>query len=295
MFPDAEAAVIIGAELGLPVATLAVGSDVMVYPRRLPVLSERLRTTLQHVDLPIGVSQSICRKLAETGACRREPLCVYLSRDVETFTPVTGKNAVRLELGWPTEAVVAVYLGGLVETKGISELVAACEPLLKRYTNFTLVCVGEGPMRRELTTLAGSVERAGSVILTGRVKPEDVPRLLQGADFMILPSHSEGMPQAVLEAMNCSLPVVAARVGGVPEAVVDGETGLLVDPRSPEQLRAAVECMIADMPFRRRAGENGRTRACDVFDSEANAQVLADALLALAPKRSESLVGAVDD
>jgi glycosyltransferase involved in cell wall biosynthesis len=108
-----------------------------------------------------------------------------------------------------------------------------------------------------------------------------VPRFLQAADFLVLPSYSEGMPQAVLEAMNCGLPIVATRVGGVPEAVIDGETGLLVEPKGVEQLRNAMERMIVDEPFRLRAGQKGLVRAREVFDSERNANFFADALWSL--------------
>jgi len=72
MLPDAEAAVVIGQALGLPVVSLAVGSDAMVYPDRMPALWQRLADTLARVDLPVGVSQSICDRLAETGRCRKK-------------------------------------------------------------------------------------------------------------------------------------------------------------------------------------------------------------------------------
>jgi glycosyltransferase involved in cell wall biosynthesis len=89
------------------------------------------------------------------------------------------------------------------------------------------------------------------------------------------------MPQVVLEAMNCGLAVVATRVGGIPEAVLDGETGLLVEPKNAEQLREAMERMITDEAFRRAAGERGSARARDVFDSDRNAEVFARALQSL--------------
>ncbi len=228
MLPDAEAAVVVGERLGLPVASLAVGSDVMVYPDRMPILWKRLCDTLERIDLPVGVSASICRRLAQTGACRREPLCVYLSSDVESFAPAVDKASIRNELGWTPNSIVAIYVGGLVESKGIVELAKACESLLTKHQDFRLVCVGEGPARGRLAQLVSRVGRDNAVSLPGRVGPGEVPRLLQGADFMVLPSHSEGLPQAVLEAMNCGLPIVATNVGGIPEAVVDGQSGLVV-------------------------------------------------------------------
>jgi teichuronic acid biosynthesis glycosyltransferase TuaC len=291
LLPDAEAAVVIGERLGLPVVGLAVGSDVMVYPDRMPVLGRRLCDTLARVALPVGVSQSVCRRLAETGRCRREPLCVYLSRDAGQFAPAANKEQIRQQLGWPAKGIVAVYVGGLVETKGLSELAAAAEPLLRQYPDFRLACVGDGPSRPRMSDLQDRLGRREAVVLPGRVAPDEVPRFLQAADFLVLPSYSEGMPQAVLEAMNCGLAVVATRVGGVPEAVLDGETGLLVEPRNIEQLRAALERMIADEPFRTTAGQKGLARAREVFDPDRNAQTLADALGKLVAERPSSAAG----
>lgn len=281
MLPDAEAAVVIGAALGLPVAALAVGSDVMVYPDCMPALQRRLSEALSRIDLPVGVSQCLCRKLAETGRCKVEPLCVYLGRDTKQFAPAGDRDRVRSDLGWPAERIVAIYVGGLRETKGMRELAAAAEPLLNEHRNFQLVCVGDGPVRGPLHDLRDSLDRKSAVLLPGRVAPEEVPRFLQASDFFVLPSYTEGMPQAVLEAMNCGLAVVATRVGGVPEAVMDGETGLLIDPRNIEQLREAMKRMIVDETFRRTAGRNGLARVRKVFDPERNAEKLADALRSL--------------
>jgi len=282
MLPDAEAAVIVGERLGLPVASLAVGSDVMVYPDRMPALWRRLCDTLGRVDLPVGVSRSICARLAETGTCRRDPLCVYLSRDTTQFTPAQNKSQLRARLGWPVENIVAIYVGGLVATKGVDELASAAEPLLGKYLRFQLVCVGDGPCRDRMAALDDHLGRKRAVVLTGNVAPEDVPLYLQASDVLVLPSHSEGLPQAVIEAMNCGLPVVATRVGGVPEAVIDGRTGLLVEAKNVEQLRGAMERMIGDEAFRLAAGQEGLARAREVFDSERNAAEFADALRSLA-------------
>jgi glycosyltransferase involved in cell wall biosynthesis len=94
----------------------------------------------------------------------------------------------------------------------------------------------------------------------------DVPALLASADVFVLSSLSEGMPISILEAMAAGLPVVATAVGGVPELVVDGETGLLVPPGNAEALEAAVRKVVEDGALRRRMGVAGRRRALDRFD-----------------------------
>ena len=269
MFPDAEAAVIIGRHLNVPVATLAVGSDVMVYPDRLPALHKHLARTLAQVDLPLGVSESICRKLAQAGTCKRPPLSTYLARDKIGFAPVSDKRALRRELGWPAQDIIGLYVGGLIQSKGVGDLIAAARPLLATHDRLKLVCLGDGPLRTDLA-------EAGCV-LPGRVRPEEVGRYLRAADFLVLPSHSEGMPQAILEAMDCGLPVVATNVGGIPEAVIDGQTGLLVEPCNIAQLRDAIRRMATDTDFRIEAGRRGLERARTVFDSQRNTAILAQA------------------
>jgi teichuronic acid biosynthesis glycosyltransferase TuaC len=281
MIPDAEAAVTISKDLSLPLATLAIGSDVMVYPKQMPTLNARLKRILQHVDLPVGVSESICDKLAETGRCKRQPLCVYLGRDTEKFSPAKDKSKIRQSLGWAKDDVVAVYVGAVVETKGINELVLAVEKLFKKYRNFKLVCVGSGAAMEKLVRLRTEIDRDDAIETPGQVSPEQVPVFLQGSDFMVFPSHSEGMPQAVLEAMNCQLPVVATSVGGIPEAVIDGEMGILVEAKNVSQLRNALERMINDKEFRLSAGRKALTYAHSVFDSERNAEKFAKALRSL--------------
>jgi glycosyltransferase involved in cell wall biosynthesis len=284
VFPGAEAAVTIGKKLNLPVAALAIGGDIMVYTEDFPVFRRRLGSILEQVDLPIGVSESICKKLAETGKCKRKPLCVYLGRDSKILSPPENKRKLRQELGWADDDIVAVYVGFIAHTKGINELTTVVERLFGKYHNFRLVCAGEGPAMEKLVQLRTRTDRNEAVVLPGLISPEDVPKYLQASDFMVFPSYSEGMPQSVLEAMNCGLPVVATRVGGIPEAVIDGQTGLLVDAKDVEQLRNAMERMINDGEFRHSAGQKALAYVREKFDTEQHTRKLAESLRSLVNK-----------
>jgi glycosyltransferase involved in cell wall biosynthesis len=126
--------------------------------------------------------------------------------------------------------------------------------------------VGEGPDRPRLEQEIRALGVAERVRLLG--ERYDVPKLLADADVFVLSSASEGMPVSVLEAMAAGLPVVSSHVGGVPELVVDGETGILVRPGDASALAAALSSLIADPAERRRLGAAGRARAEERFDLE---------------------------
>jgi glycosyltransferase involved in cell wall biosynthesis len=123
--------------------------------------------------------------------------------------------------------------------------------------SFRALVVGDGPQETFLQGIGG-VELLG--------ERDDVPDLLARSDIFALSTLSEGMPISVLEAMAAGLPVVATAVGGIPEIVVDGETGVLVPPQDVGALAAALERLLVDTELRRRMGAAGRARAEQLFD-----------------------------
>jgi glycosyltransferase involved in cell wall biosynthesis len=128
--------------------------------------------------------------------------------------------------------------------------------------------VGNGPERAALTEQArqkGLVDRA--FFLDDQT---DIPALLPALDLLVAPSLWEGMPMVVLEAMAARLPVVATRVGGTPDVVADGETGLLVAPSDAMQLAQSIERLLVDPGLRQQMGRAGRARAEQNFSIEQN-------------------------
>jgi glycosyltransferase involved in cell wall biosynthesis len=152
----------------------------------------------------------------------------------------------------PTGAVVA----NLVPYKGHADLV---EALAKLESPPHLCFIGDGPERDDLLALLKARGLEHAVEFAGTVPAAS--RLLPSYQFAILPSHREGLPNAVLEAMAAGLPVIATAVGGVPEIVVDGVTGLLVRPHEPSELAAAIERLTGDPLLRARLGAAGRLAA----------------------------------
>jgi len=149
------------------------------------------------------------------------------------------------EVGEPDEPPHALYVGRLSEEKGVLELAEAARDL-------PLVVVGDGPLRERLPASAKVV---------GFVAPAAVGSYLERAAVVVCPSRREGYGIVARQALAHGRPVVASRVGGLPEVVVDGETGLLVPARDPPALRAALERLLGDEGLRARLGTAGRALA----------------------------------
>jgi glycosyltransferase involved in cell wall biosynthesis len=197
-----------------------------------------------------------------------ESRTVTIRNGVEPAAPV-GPAALDLPAGAPRLLEVA----RLCEVKGQRELIQAL-PRLERQDAVVLLA-GEdleagGAFRAGLEREAESLGVGDRVRFLGY--RADVPALLEAADALVLPSWVEGLPLGVLDAMARGKPVVAAAVGGTPEVVADGETGLLVPPRDGDALVRALDELLRDPERARRLGEAGRRRALEEFSADAAAE-----------------------
>ncbi|HZT12888.1 MAG TPA: glycosyltransferase family 4 protein, partial [Candidatus Baltobacteraceae bacterium] len=152
----------------------------------------------------------------------------------------------RQRFGLPPDRRVVAFAGALIRAKGLFELVAAAASL--EADRPILALAGTGPDRQGLDDLA---RRDGvDVRFFGHLAPPDVGALFAAADAVALPSYSEGLPNVVCEAMLSERAVVASTVGGIPEIIEDGRTGLLVPPQSAQPLAAALRRILSDDALR---------------------------------------------
>jgi glycosyltransferase involved in cell wall biosynthesis len=161
-----------------------------------------------------------------------------------------ARESVRAELEIDPAEVVVATVANFRAQKAYPDLLAAARMLADRNVPARFVVVGQGPLEAEIRALRASLGLEHSVDFLG-FRP-DVLRILAGCDLFALASHYEGYPIAIMEALAAGLPTVATRVGGVPDAVRDGVEGLLVPPKRPELLAAAIESLVLD-PDRRAA------------------------------------------
>lgn len=157
------------------------------------------------------------------------------------------------------DQVVLAVVGRLSPEKGHRYFVEAFEILSKRYERVTAILVGDGQERLNLEQMILDKGLSSIIFLAGH--QHDVSPFYNVSDIVVMPSLAEGMPVAAIEAMMFSKPVIASRVGGVPEVVIDGETGLLVEPANPTALADALESLVKDLDKRVAFGNAGKVRA----------------------------------
>ncbi len=161
-----------------------------------------------------------------------------------------------------------VFVGWITREKGVFELLEAFARLHRDVPDARLTFAGGG---RDLEELRAEVRRAGleaAISTPGWVDRDTVRTLLAEAEAFVLPSHFEGLPNAMLEAMAAELPVVVTPVGSVPDVIEDGENGLLVPPKAPAALERALRRLIAEPTLARRLGQRARQRVIERFAPE---------------------------
>jgi glycosyltransferase involved in cell wall biosynthesis len=235
------------------------------YQAAHPVASAVERWLHGRMDALLGNSRAVCAQLAaEGGAPERIGL---LPNGVAPATPGIGRQAKREALGIEEGAVVVACVANLIPYKGHVDLIEAfgrAQGLLPGGSALLLVGRDEG-IGGALAERAMALGVAAHVRFLGERK--DVPELLAASDLFVLASHEEGSPNAVIEAMSAGLATIVTDVGGSPEAV--GDAGLVVPPRDPDALSAALLRVGTDAVLRDRLGKLAAARAASEFSMEA--------------------------
>lgn len=240
--------------------------------------------TLHHVPGPISRPESVKERLmvevparlgrlvlvsdaARAAFAARYPQrsswrVIHNGIDLDRFRVAPARLPV--ELGVPEGAPVVAFVSALREPKGHLDALHAWPRVLRSHPDARLLVVGDGPYRASIESESARLGLSERVLLTGA--RDDIDRLMQASDLVVLPSHTEALPTALAEAAASGRAVVASRVGGVPETVVHGETGLLVPPHDPRSFGEAVAALLADPATRQRFGARGRALAEERFD-----------------------------
>ena len=215
--------------------------------------------------LVVATSRGVARRFSWAAAKVR---VVPNGIDLERFAPRAPSVTLRAALQLPPLAPLAVSVGRHVPEKGYRHLIDAAALLEQTKPGVHWVLVGDGELRTELEAQARRLDLASRVHFTG--SRNDVADLLALADVFVLPSESEGFGRVLVEAMAMARAIVATNVGGIPDIVLDGETGVLVEPADPVALAQAVRGLLDDPARAARLAEAGRQRAESTFSLSAH-------------------------
>lgn len=225
--------------------------------------------TTRLIDKVIAVSSEIHKVLAKTYGANRV-VCIHNGIDLENVRVTTQRSEARREWHIDEETVVLGTVGRLVPVKGHTVLLRAVRVLRTMGLNVTLLLVGDGPLRGQLEAEVQRLELAQSVIFAGH--QEQVYDFINMMDIFVLPSLHEGIPMVLLEALALKRPVIASRVGGIPEVVLNSRSGMLVSPANVTELASGLKEMIQDPCRARELGTMGRSQV----EQEFNASMMAN-------------------
>jgi glycosyltransferase involved in cell wall biosynthesis len=231
-----------------------------IHTRSYPIIG-RLFNHL--MDFVITNSESEARRLNTYGLDPGKVKTIYNGIDLSQYSTEENQLSLRKELGLKDGLPVVGIVARLSEEKGHRHLLRAVPYVLGENPAVQFLMVGGGALEQELRQLAHALNIQGAITWAGI--RSDVPRLLSTIDLLVLPSTHESFGNVLVEAGAMSKPVVASRVGGIPEIVVDGTTGILVPPKDVVALARAISYLLANPEVASRMGVAGRIRVEERF------------------------------
>ena len=207
--------------------------------RRQRALIALDRRIVRRFDMVLAVSARIQQDLLDAGVAAHRICLVHNAIVMERYRRTGQVGFLASLVSRPVPGPMLTCIGRLSAEKGHADFIEALALVVQRGHRLSAVLAGDGPERPRLEAQIAARGLQDSVFLPGYV--EGPQRLLEETDLMVLPSHTEGLPNAALEALAMDVPVLATRVGGTPEIVEDGVTGRLVPPRDPAAMAAAIE------------------------------------------------------
>jgi N-acetyl-alpha-D-glucosaminyl L-malate synthase BshA len=258
--PHATAAYLSRGLTGKPYVVTLHGSDVTILgsdPSYEPVNT----FSVEQADAVTAVSRFMADEAKNNLGISKEIRVIPNFVDTEVYHPAPCELMEQ-----PEHDIVVAHVSNFRAVKRVDDLIYAMCMVTKKAPDAKLVLIGDGPERHRVERLIDQMDLRRNITLTGY--RSDVPELLRCADTLVLPSETESAPLTILEAMSTGLPVVATRVGGIPEMVEDGRNGFLVPLKHPEDIAERILELHADRGKLRRMGEAARETVLERYSTD---------------------------
>lgn len=209
---------------------------------------------LAHSDFVTANNQCQIKIMEGLGISRKKLAVVSNGVDSSLFRPL-NKTLCRRQLRFTRDDPLLLFVGWLIERKGVAYLLHAVSQMVQDYPKLRLVVIGDGVLRKDLMRLSQDLRIRPHVLFRGSLPHREIARYMNAADLIVLPSLSEGRANVLQEALACATPVVATNVGDASSVVVDGTSGFLCRPKDVNDLREKIEFALGQQ-FRRRFSKN---------------------------------------
>lgn len=272
ILPDGLAGVLLKKKLKIPHICTIHGSDINIYPFRNRFTHYMTRYALKKVDHLITVSNKLKAKVNEMVGIVNNISVIYNGADAEKFKPIS-KEIAKGKLNINETNRVILFVGNLIPVKGVNFLIESFARLQREYkkNDIVLYLIGDGIEKETFISMVKRLNIEKDVFFKGKRPHNEIPLWLNIADIFVLPSISEGFPTVIPEAMMCGVPIVATDVGGISEAIIDNENGLLIESKSVEELTKAINTFLNNDQFKLKVIEAGKRYSTD-FTWEKNAE-----------------------
>lgn len=245
------------------VAAANIGTEAGSLKGRYFIFSDCILRIMKKTDLFIATTAEIVEGLHRDGLAEKVRRIPNFIEPSLFSPPASGeKPALRRRWGLPDKLIVT-FSGRFVERKGIKFLVKAWQEVIEEFPDARLVMLGDGTHLSRMKTLAEQLSIDEYIFFKGQT--DDVADFLRTSDVYVLPSLQEGMPNSLLEAMACGLPVIASRIGGVVDVVEDGKSGILFEAGDVSGLASAMVRLLNDSELRLKLGTEARRRVVENF------------------------------
>lgn len=231
----------------------------------------------RNLDLCITVSSKDSARVLDSGVPERKVCQILNSIDIDAEAIKGNAAWLRRTYMLPEDAVVCCAVGRLVWAKGYSHLIDAFSGLSGKYPNLYCLLVGDGQLRPDLEKRIMECGLHDKIRLLGFREPDEVLSIVKSSDIFVMPSLSEGTPVALLEAAALARPLLASRVGGIPELVADGEQALLVSPGDQAALAAGFARLCDEREFASNLGRQAQQRIRQEFSVRSQIEATAKA------------------
>ncbi len=278
MIPEGIAAVGLASRFGLPSAFWAIGSDVNDFGRYNAFNRMLSRRCIGSGATIFAESRALEHTIRSLSPAPADVRTFYKGIDVSNFADLPSREEVRNRLDLSRDRRYILFAGRLIREKGVYELAEAFAGIAGGLGDVDLIMAGEETERSGLAEFLKKKGLESRVRFTGIIPYAEIAAYMKASDLLVLPTWAEGLPNVVMEAMACGLPVVATDVGGIPEILTDGVTGLSVPPREPTGLAGAIQRLLGDRRLRSLCAENARALMRESFDVRKNAAGLAGML-----------------